>query len=63
MSPEDFDIASILNNLAQFYETQGNYEQAELLYPIDLKILETALGPDHPRTEHVRKNYETLQSK
>ena len=38
-----------LNNLAQLYETQGRYDEAESLYQRALATRERVLGPDHPR--------------
>ncbi len=42
------DVATSLNNLAQLYDTQGDYAKAEPLYKRSLAILEKALGSDHP---------------
>ena len=41
-------MATSLNNLAQLYDTQGDYAKAEPLYKRSLSILEKALGPEHP---------------
>ncbi len=41
-------MAASLNNLAEFYRTQGKYAEAEPLYQRSLAIDENALGPDHP---------------
>jgi tetratricopeptide (TPR) repeat protein len=41
-------VATSLNNLAEMYEAQGQYAQAEPLYKRSLAIREKALGPDHP---------------
>ena len=48
VGPDHPDVASILNNLAAFYETQGQYAQAEPLYKRALAIRWKTLGPDHP---------------
>ena len=37
-----------LNNLAELYQAQGRYADAEPLYKRSLAIREKALGPDHP---------------
>ena len=37
-----------LNNLADLYQAQGRYADAEPLYKRSLAIGEKALGPDHP---------------
>ena len=37
-----------LNNLAELYQAQGQYAQAEPLFKRSLAIQEKALGPDHP---------------
>ena len=42
------DYATLLNNLAGLYESQGKYEKAEPLHQRSLEIREKALGPDHP---------------
>ncbi len=45
---EDTRLATSLNNLAELYDTQGQYAQAEALYKRSLAIREKALGPEHP---------------
>ena len=40
--------ATSLNNLAELYQAQGRYAEAEPLYKRALAIREKALGPDHP---------------
>ena len=45
--PDHPDVAQSLNNLAELYQTQGQYAQAEPLYKRSLAIWK-ALGPDHP---------------
>jgi hypothetical protein len=44
------DVARSLNNLADLYERQGRYADAQLLYQRALSIREQAVGPDHPDT-------------
>jgi tetratricopeptide (TPR) repeat protein len=41
-------VAASLNNLAQLYQAQGRYADAEPHYKRALAIYEKALGPDHP---------------
>ncbi|MBC7932918.1 MAG: tetratricopeptide repeat protein [Rubrivivax sp.] len=41
-------VASMLNNLALFYEAKGDYTRVELLYKRAVAIYEKARGPDHP---------------
>ena len=42
-------MAASLNNLAELYDAQGKYAEAEPLYKRALVIVEKALEPDHPR--------------
>jgi len=44
---QDPRLATSLNNLAELYRAQGNYEQAEPLHQRALAIWEKALGPEH----------------
>ncbi len=41
-------VATSLNNLAELYQAQGNYNQAEPLYQRSLAIFEQVLGKEHP---------------
>jgi tetratricopeptide (TPR) repeat protein len=41
-------VAGSLNNLAELYQAQGKYSQAEPLYQRSLAIVERAVGPEHP---------------
>ena len=41
-------VATLINNVASFYETQGRYAEAELLFKRSLAIAEKANGPNHP---------------
>src|SRR6266567_4580975 len=54
------DYATTLNNLAELYRAQGNYEQAEPLMKRALAIYEQVLGPLHPDTATIRANYTFL---
>ena len=53
-------MATSLNNLAFFYDTQGNYAKAEPLYNRALSIKEKALGPDHPSVATTLNNLALL---
>ena len=48
LGPDHPSVATSLNNLAELYDTQGDYAKAEPLYKRSLAITEEALGPDHP---------------
>src|SRR5437588_5894880 len=50
LMPQQPDTAQSLNNLAELYRAQGNYEQAEPLYQRALAIREQVLGSQHPDT-------------
>ena len=54
---------SLPNNLANLYDSQGKYAQAEPLYLRALDIDEKMLGKDHPNTQRHRENYEELKKK
>jgi tetratricopeptide (TPR) repeat protein len=56
-------VAYPLNGLANLYNDQGKYAEAEPLYQRALRIREQALGPDHPRTREVVWNYAILLRK
>jgi tetratricopeptide (TPR) repeat protein len=47
-------------NLANVYESQGKYAKAEEFYQRSLKVLEKALGPDHPYVASVLNNLAVL---
>ena len=49
-----------LNNLAGLLQAQGDLAGARPLYERALAILEKALGPDHPNTNRVRRNFACL---
>jgi tetratricopeptide (TPR) repeat protein len=53
-------VAQSLNNLAELYQAQGRYTQAELLYKRSLAIWEKALGPEHPLVAQSLENYAVL---
>jgi len=39
-----------MNNLAEFFSSQGKYDQAEQLYQRALKIWEKVMDTEHPHT-------------
>ncbi len=49
LGPENPDLASYINNLANLYRKQGKYEQAEPLFQRAITIGEKMLGPEHPK--------------
>jgi tetratricopeptide (TPR) repeat protein len=49
-------VAISLNHLAELYQAQGKYSEAENLYKRALVIWEKALGPDHPHIATVLEN-------
>jgi tetratricopeptide (TPR) repeat protein len=48
LGPDHPDVPTILSNLANLYQSQGIYAEAEPRYKRALEITEKALGPDHP---------------
>jgi len=60
LGPNHPNTASSLNNLAAFYKSQGDYEQAKPLYEHALAIIEKTFGSNHPNTKIVRENLATL---
>ena len=50
LGPDHPDVARSLNNLADLYERQGRYAEAQPLFERALAIRERAVGPDHPDT-------------
>src|SRR6266852_68932 len=57
-------LAPTLNNLAESYEGEHKYAQAESFYKQSLATYEKTLGPEHPDTAVVLNNlaglYDTL---
>ena len=49
--------ATDLNNLAELYREQGEYETAEPLYLQAIEICIQSLGEEHPNTQTVLINY------
>jgi tetratricopeptide (TPR) repeat protein len=56
-------VATILNNLAGLYETQGQHAKAEPIYGRALAIKKKALGPEHPDVANCLENYAVLLRK
>jgi len=57
------NVASDLYSLADLYNTQGRYAEAEPLYTRALVIWEKTLGPDHPSVATVLRGLATLYRK
>ena len=53
-------MATSLNNLAELYETQAKYNQAEPLIKRSLAIREKSLGADHPDVAQSLENFAVL---
>jgi tetratricopeptide (TPR) repeat protein len=51
-----FSLGNSLNNLADLYRVQGKYTEAEPLYKRSLKMMEKALGLNHPSVADVLDN-------
>lgn len=49
-------VATSLDHLANLYDSQGRYQEAEPLYLQALAIAEQALGENHPTTVKIREN-------
>jgi tetratricopeptide (TPR) repeat protein len=54
--PDDPDVATSLNNLAELYYAQGGYAEAAPLFKRSLAIWEKSLGPDDPNVATVCEN-------
>jgi len=54
------NVAQSLNNLAELYQAQGNYSQAQPLYQRSLAIREKALGKEHPNVAQSLNNLAEL---
>jgi tetratricopeptide (TPR) repeat protein len=55
------DLAISLNNLASLYRSQGRYTAAEPLYVRALEMVENIFGTNHPNTQTIRNNLQTLR--
>ena len=60
LGAEHPDTATSLNNLAFFYDAQGEYKQAESLHLRALEIREKVFGADHPNTATSLNNLASL---
>jgi len=58
--PEDGRLTISLNNLAEFYESQNKYAEAEPLRKRALALMEKILGPEHPLVVQGLYNLSTL---
>jgi tetratricopeptide (TPR) repeat protein len=54
------DVATSLKKLADLYQEQGRYQEAQPLYARALAILEEVLRPDDPEITAVRASYTAL---
>jgi tetratricopeptide (TPR) repeat protein len=63
LGKEHPDLAVTLNNLANLYQVQGRYEEAEPLYQRSLEILKKAFPAGHPNIDIFKSNYAELQQK
>ncbi len=60
VGPDQLALATSLNNLAELYRVQGNFNAAEPLYKRSLRIFEITLGPNHPVVATSLNNLATL---
>ena len=58
--PERPNVALLLSNLANLYDAQGRYAEAEPLSRRSLAIYEKALGPEHPDVARLLNNLASL---
>jgi hypothetical protein len=56
------DVAASLNNLAALYAYQGQFEKAAPLLEQALQMFRQLLGEEHPRTQILEQNLETLKA-
>ena len=57
------DTAQTYNNMANVFESKGEYEKALEYYGKALVIFQLRLGEDHPNTKNVEHNFSQLQLK
>jgi hypothetical protein len=60
LGPEHSDVAETIHDLAQFFEMQGNNEEAKSLYIRALAVREQALGVQHSKTIETRRHFIAL---
>ncbi|MBK9618735.1 MAG: tetratricopeptide repeat protein [Candidatus Obscuribacter sp.] len=56
-------VAKALRRLAQLYEEQENFEEADRLYQWGLGVSEKAFGAEHPEVAELVARYAALQRK
>ena len=61
--PQDPRQGTTLNGLAELYQAQGKYAEAEPLFKRSLAIRGKALGPEHPDVAMSLENYASLLRK
>ena len=54
-------MASSLHSLANLYNNQERYSEAEPLYLQALELYKKLLGEDHTNTRTVKENYELMK--
>jgi tetratricopeptide (TPR) repeat protein len=59
--PDDIDVATVLNSLADCYKSLARFSEAGPLYQRALLITEEALGPDHPEVATIYHNLGSLE--
>ncbi|MBC8472585.1 MAG: tetratricopeptide repeat protein [Planctomycetes bacterium] len=50
-----------MNELSVYFDARARFSEAEPLMRRALEIFEKSLGPDHPNTQTVRGNLESLK--
>jgi hypothetical protein len=61
--PEHPSVAKALRNLAELYEEQENYDEADRLFRWGLGVGEKALGSEHPEVTELMARYASLQKR
>ena len=56
LGPKHPHTLSSINNLALVLDSQGKYEEAEVMHQLALKGSEKVLGPEHPDTLSIINN-------
>jgi tetratricopeptide (TPR) repeat protein len=56
LGPDHPEVATSLNNLAGFYQSQARFDVAEPMYKRSLAIQEKSFGPDHPGVASLLNN-------
>ncbi len=51
----------LMNELSVYFDARARFSEAEPLMRRALEIFEKSLGPDHPNTQTVRGNLESLK--